>query len=74
MTPYGGSPLRAACICPWHSKDTEMNHRDTPVGNDPEPHAERKMWTTPQVSVLSMDETATNASTGADGNGPTTGS
>lgn len=51
-----------------------MNHRDTPVGNDPEPHAERKMWTTPQVSVLSMDETAINASTGNDGNGATTGS
>lgn len=51
-----------------------MNHRDTPVCNDPAPHAERKVWTTPQVSVLSIDETAINASTGNDGRGPTTGS
>lgn len=63
-----------ACIDPWHDKDTEMNHCDTPASIDTAPYAERKVWTTPQVSVLSIDETATNASTGNDGNGALTGS
>lgn len=51
-----------------------MNHRDTTVCNDPAPNAERKVWTTPQVSVLSIDETAAGASAGDDGNGALTGS
>lgn len=51
-----------------------MNHRDTPVCNDPAPHAERKVWTTPQVSVLSIDETATGLSNGNDGLGTSTAS
>lgn len=51
-----------------------MNDRDTPVYDGPTPPAERKAWTTPQVSVLSIDETALNATAGNDGLGPTTGS
>lgn len=34
----------------------------------------RKVWATPVVSFLSIDETATNATVGDDGNGTFTGS
>lgn len=34
----------------------------------------RMPWSAPTVAFLAIDETATNATSGNDGNGPTTGS
>lgn len=36
--------------------------------------APRKLWKTPVVTLLPVENTAVNASTGNDGNGPFTGS
>ncbi len=51
-----------------------MNQYESAASAEQPQPSNRKDWTTPVVSFLSMDETAHNATTGNDGLGPTTGS
>ncbi|MBF9266190.1 hypothetical protein [Paracidovorax cattleyae] len=51
-----------------------MNDHESTAPGEPSQPTDRKAWTTPVVSFLSMDDTALNATVGDDGRGPTTGS
>ncbi|MEA5125695.1 hypothetical protein [Xanthomonas floridensis] len=51
-----------------------MNTNESAASDRITPQPGHKVWSTPVVSFLSIDDTAQNATTGNDGFGPTTGS
>lgn len=51
-----------------------MNKHESAASAEQSQPSDRKEWTTPVMSFLSIDETAHNATSGNDGLGPTTGS
>lgn len=51
-----------------------MNDHESAESGAPSQTQERKAWTAPVVTYLSMDDTANSATVGNDGNGTFTGS